>query len=232
MSILDCCPPTMLQMLFQGRLHQKKVTRKVRIIPFFRVEQQQETYNILESWTSLAKVLSTKEQDPGWQKMAWKSRRHQGHLILFIAATEQSQLATEGHHLRRDASCCWRWPKKNEEICKESSRNVLAESTFQGGCDWGIIKLLYTSRETLHACNGHRNIFSAEAKAHREPGWERYTSRYRWMFFFHISWLHYALTPFKADMKSLQKIVYHQKQHCWLVSSFHLGFPGFLPLVA
>jgi hypothetical protein len=37
----------------------KNVTRKVRIISFFRVEQQQETYNILESWTSLAKVLST-----------------------------------------------------------------------------------------------------------------------------------------------------------------------------
>lgn len=110
------------------------------------------------------------EQDPGWPKMARESRRHQGHLILFIAATEQSQLATEGHHLRRDASCCWRWPKKRRDlqgIMGETwglSRNVLAENTFQGGCDWGIIKLLYTSRETLHACNGHQNprLFSVQ----------------------------------------------------------------------
>lgn len=180
------------------------------------------------------------EQDPGWPKMARESRRHQGHLILFIAATEQSQLATEGHHLRRDASCCWRWPKKRRDlqgIMGETwglSRNVLAENTFQGGCDWGIIKLLYTSRETLHACNGHQNprLFSVQKQGLTGNQGGSDTLPVTAGCFFHISWLHYAPTPFKADMKSLQKIVYHQKQHCWLVSSFHLGFPGFLPLVA
>ena len=119
MSILDCCPPTMLQMLFQGRLHQKNVTRKVRIISCFRVEQQQETYNILESWTSLAKVLSTR-----WNKIPvdkkWPENADDIRGTWFFS----SQPPNKASWPRKgttcvSASCCWRWQIE----MKTSTRN-------------------------------------------------------------------------------------------------------------